>query len=338
MIEESPFQLRTKTGLAGQPQQLRIQLNPGRRDARLGLVRVRVIRKVVIFAEMLSLTRTPGEIQPMRHNVFPGQQNGLQQFAIAAGSRQFAQADQIRQHFVSFGIGRQIDLFLLEQCGNDLRTSRFVPRLHQIPSELQVALVARVSIQQHDWFQHAGRRHPDVCPRVDDALLSRSRTKRLDQQVADLPTRIQCGRITGEAVVREQTHQTVLVRPDIPIRFRIEAEAFVRRVGPQVTVGFLRLDQFLGGVIQFLAERLVSRVGPSQCGRMHPLPNMFADPRVRTRFLAIAGQQRLQIDLGQAVFFIESHAMAEPTAELNCGGRKFLQRVGQLGIHLIRDR
>ena len=98
------------------------------------------------------------------------------------------------------------------------------------------------------------------------------------------------------SIVGQQADEVVLVRPDIPIGVGELAEPLPRQVGAKVSVGLLALDQLGGGAIEFLAQALISRVGPGERGGVHPLADVFADPRVAARFLVVSGQERFGVD------------------------------------------
>ncbi len=146
-----------------------------------------------------------------------------------------------------------------------------------------------------------------------DALFAR--TKRVNEQVADLPAGLQRVVVAGELVVSEQADQVVFVRPDIPICARIQAEAFFRNISAEIAVWLLALDQLGRGVIQLSAQSRIAGVSPSQRGGVHPFADVLTNPGMGPRPMTKPGQQWFQIDLHEPVPFIVGHTRAQEAFE-----------------------
>jgi len=129
-------------------------------------------------------------------------------FARFAGQRARVKTNQVREHFVGFGIGGFVDLPFLEQRFDDFRPSWFVPRSHNVTGEIQIALVAGETVKQDYWFKHAGRGHPLVRPSSEDAPLCREGGQK---QVGRLPRCVQRRVIAGELVKGEQPYKAIFV-------------------------------------------------------------------------------------------------------------------------------
>jgi hypothetical protein len=128
------------------------------------------------------------------------------------------------------------------------------------------------------------------------------------------------------------------VRPHVPVGIRIEPEAFVGKVCPEVAVGFLCGDQIGGDAIELRAQGRIARIGPGERGGVQPLADVLADPRMAARPVAIAGQQRLGIDRQQPVLGVDVDPLAEPAVDMNGRRRQNLGDVGQTSRHGIGQR
>ena len=228
-----------------------------------------------------------------------------------------------------------LTFFSLQQGRDDLRSARLVPGFHEIACEVEIAVLTRESVEQHDRLEHAGRGHADVSPGRQDALLG---GKGRDQEIAHLAAGVEGLLIPCVLVVSQQSDQIILVRPDIPVGPRIEAEAFFGEVGAEVAVGLLAGDQVGHHLVELGFQGWVGGVGPGQRGRVQPLADVLADPGMAAGPLAITGQERLDVDLEQPVFLVGVDPRTKPAAQVDLRRSKHLESVGQPGRHLGRHR
>ena len=278
---------------------------------------VGAVGKEVIVLEKLALAGRAREVEPPARDVGPCVQHGDEELAIPRHPGQLAQAHQVREHLVGFAVGRLVDLPRCEQGINDPRAARFVPRLHDIPGEVQVSLVAREAVEQDHRLQHAGGCHPHVRPGRQNTFPVRA--EGAHEQIPRLAARLQRSLVAGVLVVGEQPDETVLVRPDIPVRLVVYTKAELRHIRAEIAVCLLGLDEFAGGVVELLAQLRVAGIDPRQRGRVHPFADVLADPGVRARLLPEARQKGLQVNRRQPAALVVQHAIAQPALQLHIG-------------------
>lgn len=120
---------------------------------------------------MLAVAGGARNVKLMRHDVLPGKDHRLQQAPVACSSRQFAQPDQVGQHFISFAVRRLMHGLFRCQRRKHLRAARLVPGAEDVAREIEITTVVSGAIEQHNRLKHARRRHADVFARLNDALL-----------------------------------------------------------------------------------------------------------------------------------------------------------------------
>ena len=123
---------------------------------------------------------------------------------------------------------------------------------------------------------------------------------------------------------------------NVPIGFGEEAEPLMRQVGAQISVRLLASDQLGGDAIQFLSQTPIPRVGPGECGGVHPLADVFADPGLAARLLVISGEERHGVDGQQPFAFVGVDPRSQPAVDVHrprarAPRRRRLQAAATLG-------
>ena len=335
MVVKRALQFVAELRLAGEPQQLQVELDPSRRHARLADVGDRVVRQCMVGLKTLPLAGAACEVEALVHDVLPGIEYGLEHLVVAGDARQFAEADEVGEHLVGFAVGHFVDLLLCEQRLQDCRSLWLVPRFDDVSGKVEVTLVARQAIEQHDRLQHAGGGHAEVRACGENTLLGR---ERCDEQVAHLAARVERGFVAGVLIVAEQADEVVFVRPHVPVGAIEQAEALFWHVGAQITVRLLGRDQLGGDTVELLAQCGVTGVGPCERGGVHPLADVLADPRVTAGLLAEACKQWLSVHNKQKIRFVSGNARAKPAIDADCRRRQHFGGIRQLRGHLERQR
>ena len=182
--------------------------------------------------------------------------------------------------------------------------------------ELQVSAIAGQTIKLNDRFKHARRRHALVGPGGKNALMG---GESRDQQVAHAPNRGQRRLIASVAIVLEKPDHVVGMRPDIPIGTRKKPKPLRRKIDPKVAIRFLRTHQLRSHSVELLFERGVARVGPGQCGGMHPLAHVLADPFLFAGLLQVASQKRIGVHYEKPAPFVCVDPVPKPTLDPDLG-------------------
>ena len=268
---------------------------------------------------MFARAGAAGDVQTVLDDVVPGVPHRLQQAAVAGGPGQLAEADQVREHLVGLAVGRLVHALARSQRRRDGRAPWLIPRLHDVPGEFEVPGITREPVEQDDRLEDAGRGHADVGSGREKTLLAR---KRGDQQVGHLAAAVERGAVSGVLIIRQQTDQVVLVRPDVPVGSLVETEPLFRDIGPEVAVGLLASDEVGRHAVELGLQSGVAGVRPGQGCRVQPLADVLADPGMAAGTLAIAGKQRLGIDCQQPVLLVGLDPRPQPAADVDLRGRE----------------
>src|SRR5271157_4893991 len=173
MVIERALELVAELRFAREPEKLKVELDPGGRDARLTNVRTHLVGQDMIVPEKFARAGAAADVQTVRNDVLPGVSHRLQQAAVAGGPGQLAEADQVREHLVRLAIGRLVHALARSQRRRDGRAPWLIPRLHDVPREFEVPPIAREPVEQDDRLENAGCGHADVGSGRENTLLAR---------------------------------------------------------------------------------------------------------------------------------------------------------------------
>ena len=285
---------------------------------------------------MLARAGAAGDVQTVGDDVVPGVQHGLEQAAVARGPRQLAEADQVREHLVRLAVGRPVHALARPQATPAIAgPAGLVPRLHDVAREVEVSRLAGEPVEQDDRLEDAGRGHADVGPGREDALLApgtwRSAGRPSCRQA------VERGAVSGVLVIRQQTDQVVLVRPDVPVGPLVEAEPLLRDIGAEVAVGLLAGDQVGDDPVELGLEGGIAGVRPGEGRRVQPLADVLADPGVAPGPLAIARPAAARCRRSAAGSSRWRRSAPQPAVQCDLRGRQQLGRVGQTGLNHKRE-
>ena len=181
LVEDDVFELVGKAGLAGEAEQLGVELEPG--DGHAGLADVTDVGQVEVIVEKLAVARGAGEIKAVVHDVLPGVEAGFQEPAVAGGAVVFEGAVEAGEHFVGLAVADLIDAFGGEESGNDSGSVGLFPGAQDVLAEFEVAPFAGEAVEQDHGLQHAGGGQADVMAGPDEVALAGGVAEGAAQQV-----------------------------------------------------------------------------------------------------------------------------------------------------------
>ncbi len=330
MVEDDALELVGKAGLAGEAEQLGVELEPGDGDA--GLADIADVGQVEIIVEKLPVARGAGEIKAVIDDVLPGIEAGVQEPVVADGAVVFEDAVEAGEHFVGLAVADLIDAFGSQECGDDLGSVGLLPGAEDVIAEFEVAPFASQAVKQDHGLEHAGGGQANVMARADDVAFAGGIAEGVAEQVGHAAAGREGVQVAGEAHVGDEANEIVFMGPNVPL-----GPAVFIEIGAQVTIRKLALDEFNRHEIELLAQGRVAGVDPGQGGGMEPLADVLAVVGLPAGPFAVALEQAGGIELDQSVGLVDLDAAANPAAQVHPVRRLEVLPVGNLRGNPFRD-
>jgi len=307
------LELVGKRRLAGQAEEVAVELQPGDGDAGLRDVLPRV-GQFVVGVEVLVVAARAGQVEAAGGDVGPRVAHGGEDLRIAGDAVDLEGAVEAGHHFVRLGVGDLVDALAGGEVGDEARPLRSVPGAEDHAAELEVARLVGEAVEPDHRLKHAAVGHADVRAALEDAALAGGVAEIMNQQVGHAPAGRQRRGVAGVADVGEQADQVVLVRPHVP-----RDPASLRQVGAEVAVLLLAGEQAGDDAVEFRPQRGIAGVGPGEGGGVEPLADVLAVPGLEARAAPVAGEQPVLVDREEAVGGVSRDALPEEALEVDLG-------------------
>ena len=196
-----------------------------------------------------------------------------------------------------------------------LRIAFVFPGIDDHVTKLEVVWLAGQPIEEGDGLKYAGGGHALVGTGKSHASLVYN--EGFIHQVRSTHARLECWPMIGGAMVREQSDEVVLVRPDVP-DWAVPSdpvsltELVSLLVRAQIPIGELRIDKLPHGGIHARLEPIIPREPPRVGCRVQILSYMLPGPPLLPWSVDKWVENHIQIQLQQTFLDIDVHAVGNP--------------------------